>query len=68
MPWALRPFTASSVWYSVRQLMSTVAFTRSSSAASHCAIVLPIDMPSVPTRAGSTSARALSQSSARIES
>ena len=57
-----------SVWYSVRQQMSTVAFTRSSSAASHCAIVLPIDMPSVPMRAGRRRARAASQSSARIES
>ena len=45
--------------------MSTVTFTRSSSAASHHAIVLPIDMPSVPTRAGSTSGRCSSTSSAR---
>ena len=35
---------------SVRQLMSTVALMRSSSAASHHAIVLPIDMPSVAMR------------------
>ena len=45
--------------------MSTVTLTRSSSAASHHAIVLPIDMPSVPMRAASTSGRATSQSSAR---
>ena len=37
--------------------MSTVTFTRSSSAASHHAIVLPIEMPSVPMRGRSTSAR-----------
>ena len=35
--------------------MSTVAFTRSSKAPTHCAIVLPIDMPSVPRREASTS-------------
>ena len=45
--------------------MSTVTLTRSSSAASHQAMVLPIEIPSVAMRAGSTSGRCTSKSIAR---
>ena len=44
--------------------MSTVTLMRVSSAARYCAIELPIDIPSVATRSGSTSARCTSQSTA----
>ena len=40
--------------------MSTAALTRSSRAASHRAMVLPIEMPRVAMRAGSTSERVAS--------
>jgi hypothetical protein len=45
--------------------MSTVTFTRSSSAASHQAMVLPMEMPSVAIREGSTSGRCTRKSIAR---
>jgi hypothetical protein len=45
--------------------MSTVTLIRSSSAPSHHAIVLPIDIPSVAIRCASTSGRVIRKSSAR---